>query len=100
MQAYKRKEIKDFLNHRLEASLDDPNLIINGKGEFNSLYLQDINNDLNSGVRHEEDKTTPDSADYGDMHTEKRPEDDHKEAVDKYLNVKLIMNVGTNNKRC
>jgi hypothetical protein len=33
------------------------------------------------------------------MHTDERPEDDDKEAVDKYLNVELIMNMGTNDER-
>jgi hypothetical protein len=34
------------------------------------------------------------------MHTDKRPEDDDdKEAIDKYLNVELIMNMGTNDER-
>jgi hypothetical protein len=76
---------------------------VDGEGEFNSLYLQDIDDDLNSGVRCEDDETTPSSAeDYdGDMHTtDERPEDDDKEeAVDKFLNVELIMNMGTNDER-
>jgi hypothetical protein len=33
------------------------------------------------------------------MNTEERPEDDDEEAVDKYLNVELIMNTGTNDER-
>jgi hypothetical protein len=33
------------------------------------------------------------------MNTEERPEDDDEEAVDKYLNVELIMNMGTNDER-
>jgi hypothetical protein len=102
LQVDKRKQIDDF-NLRLEASLDNANFIIDGKGEFDSLYLQDIDDDLNSGVRHENDEiapsdevrddskldTTPTSEDYGDMHTDERPEDE-------YLNVELIMNMGTN----
>jgi hypothetical protein len=60
------------------------------------LFLQDIDDDLNSGVRCEEDETTPSSEDYGDMHTNERSEGDDEEAVDKYLNVELIMNMGTN----
>jgi hypothetical protein len=51
LQADKRKEIDDF-TLRLEASLDDANFVIDGEGEFDSfLYLQDIDDDLNSGVR-------------------------------------------------
>jgi hypothetical protein len=34
------------------------------------------------------------------MVTPERPEDDDEEAIDKYLNVELIMNTGTNNERC
>jgi ribosomal protein L31E len=33
------------------------------------------------------------------MNTKERPEDDDEEAVDKYLNVELIMNTGTNDER-
>ena len=33
------------------------------------------------------------------MHTDERPDDDDEEAVDKYLNVELIMDVGTNDER-
>jgi hypothetical protein len=43
--------------------------------EFNSLYLQDDIDDLNSGVRREEDETTPNAENYGDMNTDKRLED-------------------------
>jgi hypothetical protein len=32
------------------------------------------------------------------MHNNERPEDDDEEAIDKYLNVELIMNMGTNDK--
>jgi hypothetical protein len=85
LQADKRKEIDDF-NLRLEASLDGhANFVVDGEGEFDSLYLQDIDDDdLNSCVRHEErDETMPSSEDYGDMHTDESPEDDGEEAVDK-----------------
>jgi hypothetical protein len=37
LQADKRKEIDDF-NHRLEASLDDANFVVDSEGEFDSLY--------------------------------------------------------------
>jgi hypothetical protein len=85
LQADKRKEIDDF-NLRLEASFEDANFVIDGEGEFDSLYFQVIDDDLNSGgVRIEADQTTPSSEDYGDMHTDERPENDDKEAVDKYL---------------
>jgi hypothetical protein len=62
-------------------------------------YKADIDDDLHSGIRREEDKTTPTTEDYGDMHTDDQPDDDNEEAVDNYLNVELIMNMGTNDER-
>jgi hypothetical protein len=44
-----KSEVEDF-NHRIETSLDDDNFIDDGEGEFDNLYLQDIDDDLNSGV--------------------------------------------------
>jgi hypothetical protein len=84
LQADKKKEIEAF-NCTLETSLDDANFIVDGDGEFDSLYLQDIDdNSYNLGVQHDnDDDTTPPQADYGDMNTEERPEDDDEEAVDK-----------------
>jgi hypothetical protein len=60
LQADKKKEINAF-NRTLETSLNDANFIVDGDGKFDSLYLQDINNDAyNSGVRHDDDDdTTP-----------------------------------------
>mgnify|MGYP003497966415 FL=1 len=54
-----------------------------GDGEFDNSCLQDIDNDVNSGVQYEEDRTTPNPEDYGDMHTDERPEDDdaHEDAA-------------------
>jgi hypothetical protein len=40
----------------IEASLDDANFINNGEGEFDNLYLQGIDDNLNSGVRCEKDE--------------------------------------------
>jgi hypothetical protein len=76
--------------------------MIDGKGEFDSMYLDDIDDNVNPGVvraDEEEYDTTPSAEDYGDMHTNERPKDDDEEAIDKYLNVELIMNMGTNDKR-
>jgi hypothetical protein len=49
LQADKKLEIETF-NDRLAMSLDDANFIVKGEGEFDSLYLQDIDEGLNSGV--------------------------------------------------
>jgi hypothetical protein len=64
------------------------------------MYLDDIEDLLNdnAGVRHEEN-TTPNADEYGDMIIEERPDDDDEEAIDKYLNAELILDVGTNNER-
>ena len=39
------------------------------------MYLQDIDDDLHSGIRCNEDKTTLSPEDYGDMHTDNRTDD-------------------------
>ena len=51
------------------------------------------------GTRQVNDLNTPTAAEYDDMHTDKRPDDDDEEAVNKYLNVELIMDVGTSDER-
>ena len=63
------------------------------------MYLDDINDDMNPGVTREDDRNTPSESDYGDMLTNERPDDEDEEAVDKHLNVELIMNMGTNDER-
>jgi hypothetical protein len=96
----KRAEVEEF-NHQLEESLDDANFMINGEGKFDSMYLDDIDGDVNPGVvRADKESNTPSAEDYGDMHTDEQPKDDDEEAIDKYLNVELIMNMGTNDEQC
>ena len=94
-QEDKKEEIEEF-NRRLEESLDDANFVIEGKGEFDSMYLDDVDDDENPGVACADEDQMPSHEDYGDMHVDERPDDDDKEAMDKYLNVELIMNMGTN----
>ena len=99
LQADKKAEIEEF-NHRLEESLDDTNFVVKGKGEFDSMYLDDIDDDANPGIIcANKDHNTPSAEDCGDMHTDERPEDDDEEAIDKYLNAELIMNMGTNDEQ-
>jgi hypothetical protein len=43
-------QVEARFNEQLAASLDDANFIVDGEGEFNSLYLQDIDDDLHSGI--------------------------------------------------
>jgi hypothetical protein len=98
LQADKKAEIDEF-NRKLDETLDDANFIIEGDGEFESMYLEDIDYDMNPGVTRADDINTPSPEDYDDMNTEERPEEDDEEAIDKYLNVELIMNMGTNDER-
>ena len=46
------------------------------------------------------DANTPSTDEYSDTNIDKWPEDNDEEAIDKYLNVELIMNMGTNDERC
>jgi hypothetical protein len=99
LQADKKGEINGF-NKQLEESLSDANFVIERKGEFDTMYLDDIKNDENPGVAYMSDGCTPSPEEYDDMDMDERPEDDDEEAIDKYLNVELLMNMGTNDERC
>ena len=68
LQTDKRAEIEEF-NRRLEESLDDANFVIEGEGEFESMYLDDIEEDENPGVAYMYDANTPSPEDYDDMLT-------------------------------
>ena len=100
---YLQAEIKaeiDWFNHRIKASLDDANFVVDGEGEFDSMYLEDIEDMDHLGVCQANDFNMPTAAEYDDMHMDDRPDDNDEEAIDKYLNVELIMDVGTNNEQC
>jgi Reverse transcriptase (RNA-dependent DNA polymerase) len=98
LEADKKADIDKF-NQQLEESLSDENFIIEGEGEFESMYLDDIDDDENHGVVYMNDKDTPNPEEYDDMHIGDRPEEDDEEAIDQYLNVELLMNMGTNDER-
>ena len=51
-------------------------------------------------TRTKNDANTPSPDKYGDMNIDEWPEDDDEDVIDKYLNVELIMNMGTNDERC
>jgi hypothetical protein len=55
LQADTKAEIKEF-NQQLNESLNDTNFMINVDGNFDSIYLKDIDDDVNPGVIHAEDK--------------------------------------------
>ena len=99
LEADKKAEIDRF-NAKLEESLSDEHFAIDGEGEFESMYLNDIDDDETPGVAYMHDANTPSPDEYGDMNIDEWPEDDDEEAIDKYLNVKLIMNTGTYDERC
>ena len=93
-----KKEIEEF-NERLEQCLSDENFVIEGDGNFDSMYLDDIDDDDNNAGVAANQGITPTEEEYGDMLAEERPEADDEEAVDKYLNAELCLDLGTNNER-
>ena len=96
MQEDLKKEIEEF-NGRLEQCLSDENFVIEGDGKFDSMYLDDIDDDDdNAGVAANQG-ITPTEDEYGDMLASERPEADDEEAVDKYLNAELCFDLGSNN---
>jgi hypothetical protein len=92
-----KKKIEDF-NAKLEERLDDANFVIDGDGEFDTMYLEDMDYDDNPGVA-VDGGVTPSEEEYGDMLIDDRPEDDDEEAIDKYLNVELTMGIGSDSER-
>ena len=94
----KKKEIEAF-NKKLEEKLDDTNSQADWPDEFTSMFLEDMDEDYNSGVTYEEENT-PTDEEYDDMITEERPEaDDAEELLDKYLNAELILDLGSGTER-
>ena len=91
-------EINHF-NEKIEESLNDANFMVDGEGDFESMYLEDMDEDSNPGISHGDIRTTPSTKDYDDMHTNDRPDDDDEEAIDKHLNAELIMDVGMNDEQ-
>ena len=87
----------EHFTQQLEESLDDANFAIEDKGEYESMFLDDIKLDTNPGIHYRDIDHTPSTDKYGDMNIEDRPDDDDEEAIDKYLHVELILDVGTNN---
>ena len=97
LQADIRKQIDEF-NQKLEDRLDDANFRLNIDEEADLSFLEDIEID-DSGGATTEHGVAPDDEEYGDMLRGERPEDDDEEAIDRYLNMELIMDVGTSGER-
>ena len=93
------KQQINIFNAKPEERLDDTSFMVDGVSGFDSAYLDDIKDDQeNPGVVSDRG-ITPTDEDYGDMITGERPEADDEEAVDKYLNVELILDIGSANER-
>ena len=99
LQVEIQAEINQF-NRWIEESLDDANFVVDGEGEFDSMYLKDIEDMDHLGICHANDLNTPTATEYDDMHTDDRLDDDDEDAIDKYLNVELIMDVRSNDEQC
>ena len=99
MLASGTKQQVDTFNTNLEEWLDDTNFIVEGVAVLDSAYLDDVNDDYDNPGVVSDQGITPTGEDYGDMITGERSEVDDDEAVDKYLNVELILDVGSANKR-
>ena len=96
----KIREINNF-NWKLNNLLNNDNFMMEGDGKFQSMYLEDIDDDpmFNPGIAYPGLELP--AEDYGDMVTKERPDKDNldDEAINKYINVELIFGVGTNNER-
>ena len=96
----KKKQIEDF-NRKIDEVLNDENFTLDGDSKFDSMYLEDIDNDpvFNPSVTYQ--GIEPMATDYGDMITDKQPDEDglNFRAIDKYLNAELIFGISTNDKR-
>ena len=93
-----KKEIDEF-NGRLEQCLSEENFVIEGDGNFDSMYLDDIDDDDNNAGVAANQGITPTEEEYGDMLAEELPEANDEEAMDKYLSAELCLDLGTNNER-
>ena len=87
------------LNDCLNERLNDTNFQLDPEEGFCLMDVDDIDDLVNgnAGISHEE-ITTLGLEEYGTcMIMDKHPEDDDEDAIDKYINCELILDVGTNN---
>ena len=78
--------------------MNDANFQLDPEEGFRLIDVDDIDDLVNgnTGISHEE-ITTLGLEEYRDMIMDECPEDDDKDAIDKYINCELILDVGTNN---
>ena len=99
MLASGTKQQIDIFNMMLEERLDDASFMVDGVAVFDSAYLDDIKDDQENPGIVSDRGITPTDEDYGDMITGERPKAEDEEAVDKYLNVELILDFRLANER-
>ena len=97
----KKQQIDNF-KQKLSDLLHDDNFQLDGDGEFDSMYLDDIEDDpvFNPGVMYPGIELPVE--DYRDMVVkEEQPDEDEldDEVINKYLNVELIFGISTNSKK-
>ena len=93
------KQQIDIFNTKLEERLNDTSFMVDGVAGFDSAHLDDIKDNQENPGGVSDQGITPTHEDYGEMNIGERSEVDDEEAVDKYLNVELILDVGSENKR-
>ena len=79
--------------------MDNTNFIVDSVAGFDSAYLDDIKDDQENPGDVSDRGINPTGEDYGDMITGEQPEAYDEEAVDKYLNVELILDFRLANER-
>ena len=77
MQEDLKKEIEE-INERLEQCLSDENFMIEGDGNFDSMYLDDIDDDDNNAGVAANQGITPTEEEYRDMLAEERPDESNQ----------------------
>ena len=86
-----------IFNTMLEEQLDNTRFMVDGLVGLDSACLDYIKDNQEKPGVVSDQGITPIDEDYGDMITGERPEADDEEAVDKYLNVELILDVSSVN---
>jgi hypothetical protein len=99
LQEDKCKEIKAF-DQKLKKQLDAKNFVV-PSDDLAGMFLEDVDDLVNDfgGIIHEEDHT-PSDEDYGENFPPGQTEANESDAIDKYLNAKLIFNLQMNDEVC
>ena len=95
IQEYTKRKNNE-LNGALEKRFDDTEFVIESDKGFNSIYLEYIEGDYNSGVLSKPELTL-NKAEYSVMLTYDNPKANDEENIDNYLKSELILDAGKNN---